>query len=141
MTPQLTVLLRVAGTGLILLAALHIPISRHLKWREEGARMSPMSASVFRVHTFFICFVLVIMGLPAVVVPRIYLIPTEAGAWITWLYALFWAVRLYVQWFVYPAVLWRGKPFETAMHVLFTIIWVALTALFAACGLVQLGRL
>ena len=41
MTETLTILLRVAGTGLILLAGLHVPIGRHLKWREEGARLGP----------------------------------------------------------------------------------------------------
>ena len=64
MKDALTILLRVAGAGLILLAGLHLPIGRHLKWREEAARLSPVNASIFHVHTFFICFVLVMMGLP-----------------------------------------------------------------------------
>ena len=58
MMETLTILLRIAGAGLILLAALHVPIGRHLKWREDGARLSPVNASSFRVHTFFFCFVL-----------------------------------------------------------------------------------
>src|SRR5262249_53526149 len=34
------ILLRLAGAGLILLAILHVPMSKRLMWREEGARMS-----------------------------------------------------------------------------------------------------
>lgn len=37
MTELLEPALRLAGAGLILLAAPHIPIGRHLRWREETA--------------------------------------------------------------------------------------------------------
>ena len=141
MIDALAVLLRVAGAGLILLAVLHIPISRHLRWREESERMSLASASVFRVHTFFICVVLALMGLPALVSPQIFLEPSTAGAWLTWSIAAFWALRLFFQFFVYPAELWRGKRFETAMHVWFSLVWASLMVVFVLCGLVQLGRL
>ena len=56
----------------------------------------------------------------------------------SWSYAAFWAIRLYFQWFVYRADLWRGKRMETAMHFWFTLIWTALALLFAACGLAQM---
>ncbi len=125
----------------MLLALAHLPMSRSLRWREEAARMSAASEAVFHVHTLFVCVMLVMMGLPALLSPQVFLDRSGAGAWLAWSYAAFWALRLYVQWFVFPATLWRGRRLETAMHGLFTVIWIALTALFAACGLVQLGRL
>src|SRR5882672_2484336 len=64
MKDALPILLRVAGAGLILLAGLHLSIGRHLNWCEDAARLSPVNAAIFHVHTFFICFVLVMMGLP-----------------------------------------------------------------------------
>lgn len=130
--------LRAAGAGLILLAFVHIPIARQLKWREESARMSPANASIFGVHAFFICLVLVLMGLPALVAPQLFLEPSAGGAWASWSYATFWAARMLAQWFVYPSHLWRGKALETRMHVLFSVIWMALTALFGYCGGLQL---
>ena len=139
MIAVLTLLLRVAGAGLILLSLVHIPIGRHLQWREDAARLTPVNASIFHVHAFFICVMLVIMGLPCLLDPRVFLEPTRAGAWLSWSFAAFWAIRLYCQWFVYQADLWRNKRFETAMHACFTLIWVALTALFTACGLCQAG--
>jgi hypothetical protein len=141
MIPILESLLRVAGVGLIVLALAHIPMGRHLKWGDEARRMSEANASIFHVHTFFICTGLVLMGLPALLAPRMFLTPTLAGAWITWSIAAFWALRLMVQWFVYPSSLWRGKKLETSMHILFTFVWLGLTALFSLCGLVQIGRL
>lgn len=139
MIELLTLALQGAGAGLILLALLHIPIGRHLQWREDAARLTPVNASIFHVHAFFICVILVIMGLPCLLDPRVFLEPTRAGAWLSWSFAAFWALRLYCQWFVYEADLWRKKRFETAMHAWFTLVWMALTILFTACGLRQVG--
>jgi hypothetical protein len=141
MTDLLAILLRIAGSGLILLAFLHLPIGRRLGWREDCKQLTPANEAIFHVHTFFICLVLVIMGLPCLLDPAIFLIPTRAGAWIAWSFAAFWACRLYFQWFVYPAALWRDKSLETALHACFTVIWFALTALFAACAALQAGWL
>jgi len=74
MVDTLTVLLRIAGAGLILLAFLHIPIARQLQWREDAKRMSPPNTAIFHVHAFFICVVLVIMGLPSLFEPHIFLV-------------------------------------------------------------------
>ncbi len=71
--------------------------------------------------------------------PASFLTPTRAAAWVSWSFAAFWAIRLYCQWFVYAADLWRGKRLETWMHAGFTLVWTALTALFSACGAVQVG--
>lgn len=139
MIETLTFLLRVAGVGLFLLAAAHVPIGRRLKWREEGARLSLLNASVFRVHTFFICFVLVMMGLPCLLEPSIFLENSRAGAWLAWSFSGFWATRLFFQWFVYPWELWRGKKTETFVHVACTVLWACLAGLFALCGLCQRG--
>lgn len=141
MTETLALLLQVAGAGLILLAVLHVPIGKRLNWQEDAARLSPVNASIFHVHTFFICLVLVMMGLPSLIDPRIFLDQSAAGAWLAWSISAFWAVRLYFQWFVYQDNLWRGKRLETAVHWWFTFVWAALTGLYGACGLWQSGWL
>lgn len=141
MIDLLAILLRVAGAGLILLAILHVPISRRLGWREDSKHLTPVNDAIFHVHNFFIGLILVIMGLPCLLEPAIFLLPTRAGAWVSWSFAAFWGFRLYFQWFVYPPSLWRGKWLETALHGWFTLIWIALTGVFAACGAVQTGWL
>jgi hypothetical protein len=137
----LDVLLKIAGAGLIALALLHVPIGRKLRWREEARLMTPVNAMVFHVHTLFVCLMLVMMGLPCLLETRIFLDPSPAGRWISWSFALFWAARLYCQFFVYRADLWHGKRMETVVHWIFTGVWIALTGVFTACGLIQSGWL
>ena len=141
MMALLPILLRLAGAGLVLLALVHIPIGHHLGWRDDAARMSPVNRSIFHVHTLFICVVLVMMGLPSLCAPEIFLERTRAGSWLSWSFAAFWALRLYCQWFVYAPELWRGKRLETAVHYWFTLIWCALSALYALCAARQAGWL
>ncbi len=141
MKDLLSILLKIAGAGLISLALIHIPVVRHLKWHEEYPRMSPPNASIFKVHAFFICLVLVMMGLPCLLDPAVFLEKTRAGAWLSWSIAGFWALRLYFQWFVYQRELWRGKPLETRLHWLFTFVWIAFAGVFTCCGLIQAGFL
>jgi hypothetical protein len=130
-----------AGAVLIVLAGLHVPIRRHLKWREESARLSSANAAIFHVHSFFICFVLVMMGLPCLLEPSVLLEKSHAGAWLAWSFSAFWTTRLFVQWFVFPKELWRGKRMETIAHIGFSILWVTLSALFTVCGLWQVSWL
>ncbi len=139
MKDHLPILLQIAGVGLILLALLHIPIAHRLRWIEDSRHLTPVNAAVFHVHTFFICLVLVLMGLPCLLDPPVFLTPTRAGAWVSWSFSAFWAIRLYFQWFVYPSALWKGKSTETTMHAVFTLVWTALATLFAACGAIQSG--
>jgi hypothetical protein len=134
MTSRLDILLRIAGTVLLLLAALHWPISRSLKWRQESLLLSPANAAVFRVHAVFICLILVLMGLPCIAEPRVFLERTRAGGWLAWTFAAFWTARLYIQWFVFPRTLWLGKRFETRVHFTCTAIWIFLAVLFLVCG-------
>jgi hypothetical protein len=141
MIDLLTVLLRLAGTGLIALALLHIPIARKLRWREELQLISPPNAAIFKVHAFFICLVEVLMGLPCLLEPAIFLTPTRAGAWLAWAFAFFWGVRLYFQFFIYTPDLRHGKRLESALHWWFALVWLSLTGLYAACGAIQSGWL
>lgn len=132
-------LLRFAGAGLILLAILHVPIARRLRWREEAARMSAVNAAVFHVHNLFICLVLVAMGLPCLFDPGVFFEQSRGVAWGTWSLCGFWGVRLWCQWCVYPAGLWQGKRFETGVHWFCTAVWLGLTVLFGLCGAWQAG--
>jgi hypothetical protein len=139
MIDLLPILLRIAGTGLILLAFLHIPIARYLNWRGEAARMSELNATVFHVHTLFLCLVLVGMGLPALIEPSVFLTPTAAGRWGTWSLTVFWLIRLIFQWTTYRPAWWKGKRFETSMHWFFTVVWSYLASVFGCCAFAQHG--
>ena len=139
MNSALLLLLRIAGAGLLLLAVTHIPIGRRLKWREQALLLTPLNGSIFRVHIIFIQLILVMMALPCLLDPRVFLDPSRAGAWMSSLFAFFWAIRLYCQWFVYETTLWRTKALETAIHWFFSFVWLGLTLLFGICAFRQIG--
>lgn len=141
MNEFLTILLRVAGAGLVSLAFLHIPIGRTLKWKEDGRKLSSVNEQIFHVHTFFLCLIILLMALPCLFMPSVFLTKSPAGLWVAASFTLFWATRLYFQFFIYRADLWRGKHMETVMHYLFALVWLTLTALFGACVAVQLDWL
>lgn len=138
MNEILTILLRLAGAGLILLTFVHIPIGKTLKWKEDGRKLSPVNEQVFHVHTFFLCLIIFMMGLPCIIAPQIFVEKSLPGAWISGSFALFWAARLYFQFFVYRSDLWRGKRLETFVHVLFSLTWLSLAGLFGVCLAIQL---
>ena len=141
MIDSLAILLRFAGGGLILLTILHVPIGRTLKWKEDARNMSAANEQIFHVHTFFVCMCLVLMGLPCLMAPEIFLQRSTAGAWISGSFTVFWAVRFYCQFFVYRADLWRGKRMETFIHWWFAIVWLSLASVFGLCWLYQLGSI
>ena len=58
------------------------------------------------------------------------LINTTLGKRISLGIGIFWIVRLYVQFFGYSSKIWKGKTFETIVHILFSIFWTYLSVVF-----------
>ncbi len=82
------------------------------------------------VHTAFIALAVLLMGVLCLIAPA-ELMNTQLGRKISLGLAIFWGCRLLVQFFGYSPKLWRGKRFETSMHILFTLLWIYLTTIFA----------
>ena len=122
-------LLEIAGVLLIGLGLLHGVFPRYFRWREETADLTPLTRQILHIHTFFIGLTVFLMGLLCLT-SATDLIQTPLGRRICLGLGLFWGIRLMLQFFGYSSRLWRGKPFETAMHVLFSLFWAFLTALF-----------
>ncbi len=131
--------LRLGGALLIALAFAHLPISRRFLWREESLRLSPFNRQVLLVHAFFIALAVGMMGVWMLFWPSALATPNPLGVPVTAGLAIFWTIRLYVQWFVYDHALWRGKRFETAVHIGFTAFWTYLAVVFTLCLARQLG--
>jgi hypothetical protein len=45
-------------------------------------------------------------------------------------FVVFWLSRLGFQFFVYDPAIWRGRKFYTAMHVIFSIFWIYVVAIY-----------
>ncbi len=122
--------LRIAGALQIVLALAHLLFPRRFKWSEELSRLSLLNRQIFYVHTLFVCFVLLMIGALSLLAPAALLEPSELSRLVLLGFALFWALRLYCQWFVYDRALWRGRPFETVVHAICTLLWLYLTAVY-----------
>lgn len=122
--------LKIAGATLIFLALSHFFFDARFHWREETARMSRLNQQIFYVHNFFITLTVFLMGVLALFGTRALLEPTLLGRYVCGALAVFWAARLFCQFGVYDANLWRGRRFETAMHWLFALGWTYYTLVF-----------
>lgn len=123
------ILLETAGWLLIGLGLLHAVFPRYFRWREETAGLTLLTRQILHIHTFFIGLTVFLMGLLCVT-SAADLIHTPLGRRICLGLGVFWGIRLALQFFGYSSRLWRGKPFETAMHLVFSAFWAFLTGIF-----------
>jgi hypothetical protein len=126
--------LEITGILLMGLALLHAIFPRYFRWREETAGLSLLTRQILHIHTFFIALTVLLMGLLCVT-SAADLIGTPLGRRICLGLAVFWGIRLAIQFFGYSSKLWRGKAFETLAHIAFTLFWTWLTALFLMVAL------
>lgn len=85
------------------------------------------------IHTLFLAVVLLLMGLLCIGEAED-LISTRLGNIVCRGMMLFWLLRLLVQFFGYSPELWRGRRFETVVHVIFICIWSYFSLVFGLAG-------
>lgn len=86
------------------------------------------------VHTFFVALTVMLIGLLCWFYAD-NLVNSQFGRVISMGLGIFWGIRLLFQFFVYSPKLWRGKRFETVMHIIFSLLWIYLTFVFITVGL------
>jgi hypothetical protein len=121
--------LEINGLLLIALALLHAVFPRRFRWREEMGGASLLTRQILHIHTFFIALTVGLMGLLCVTSAN-ELLDTSLGRKVAAGLGFFWLCRLLIQFFGYSVELWRGKRFETIVHVVFSLLWFELTACF-----------
>ncbi len=121
--------LKITGVLLIVLASIHIIFPKYFNWKQELGSLSTMNRQMMYVHSFFIAFVIVLMGLLCLTSTN-ELLHTKLGKRITLGFAIFWIARLLIQIFGYSSKIWRGKMFETCIHILFLLFWTYLSTVF-----------
>lgn len=98
--------------------------SWYFNWKSELINRQMMT-----VHTFFIALTVFLIGLLCVTSAS-ELIETSLGKKISLGLAVFWTIRLFTQIFIYSPILWKGKTFETIVHILFTLFWAYMSLVF-----------
>jgi hypothetical protein len=121
--------LRIVGALSVLLALVHVVFPRYFNWKHELRAVSLINRQLMYVHTFFLAFVLLLTGLLLLNAAQD-VRTTALGRQLAFGLFLFWGLRLAFQFFVYSPRLWRGKPFETTVHVLFACLWAYFTGVF-----------
>lgn len=127
--------LHIIGVLLLVLAVAHVDFPRYFQWRKEVAGLTLLTQQVFFVHHAFIGITVGLMGLLTLLHAH-ELISTPLGNNICLGFAVFWLIRAFCQVFVYSPLLWRGKAFETTVHVLFLAFWIYMTVVY---GLIAAG--
>lgn len=120
---------KLIGVLLMILGMSHFFFPRYFGWKQNLISLSMINRQMFYVHSFFIAFFVFLMGLLCLTSGS-ELISTSLGKKICLGLGIFWLARLLIQFFGYSSKLWKGKRFETAMHVLFSIFWTYLSAVF-----------
>lgn len=120
---------KIVGSLLIALSLMHIIIPKYFRWRQELISVSLITKQILYVHTFFIAFIVLLMGLLCLSYSH-ELLHNPFGKVISLGLFGFWFTRLIFQFFVYSPKVWHGKRFETVMHVLFSALWLYISGTF-----------
>jgi hypothetical protein len=122
--------IEITGVLLIVLALVHIIFPNYFKWGKELQSLSLINRQMMYVHTFFVAFMVFLMGVFCLNCST-ELTGTVLGKKVALGFAVFWIVRLFVQFFGYSSALWKGKTFETTVHILFIFLWCYISTVFA----------
>lgn len=126
--------LHIAGMLQLILALAHFGFIPRLQWREDLQRVGLFTRQVFWVHTGFLMIVIAGFGILDLCHARELMEPTPLTRTLLGGLMVFWAARLYCQFFVYQSALWRGNRFNTLAHIMFSTLWAFLTVVHAvAC--------
>ncbi len=127
----MTQLIEWSGGIMLVLAVSHIFFPHYFSWKEELRNLRAINRQMMYVHTLFIALTVFLMGLLCLTSAR-ELVTTSLGRTIMLGFAIFWLIRLWIQVFGYSSDLWKGKVFETCIHILFCLLWTFLSAVFIA---------
>lgn len=120
---------KIVGSLLLALSLMHVILPKYLKWEQELTSLSLITKQILYVHTFFIAFIVLLMGLLCLSYSH-ELLHDPFGSVICLGLFVFWLTRLIFQFFVYSPKVWRGKRFETVIHVVFSVMWLYFTGVF-----------
>ncbi|HNL06956.1 MAG TPA: hypothetical protein PKH93_05230 [Chitinophagales bacterium] len=121
--------LKIIGVLLGILAFAHLFFPTYFKWKTDLQALSLINRQMMYIHTFFIGLILVLMSLLCLTSAN-ELVTTALGKKITIGLGIFWATRLFIQFGGYSSELWKGKKFETIVHIFFIFLWAYLTIIF-----------
>jgi hypothetical protein len=124
-------LLRLAGALQLGVAVANLPLSRMLRFGEEGARPTPIVRQIHRVHHVYMAGLLVVFAVASALFPEDLASGGGLGRFLSVVLALFWGARLLVQRLYYDPAFLRA---HRRGDVVFSAIFAVLFGIYAACA-------
>lgn len=121
--------LKIIGILLVILALVHTTFPNYFNWKQELKQLSLINRQLMYVHSFFIGFAVLLIGVLCLTSSND-LIETSLGKRISLGLGVFWITRLFIQFLGYSSKLWKGKTFETMIHILFSCLWTYFSFVF-----------
>ena len=121
---------RLVGVLMAWLVAVNLIVPGLYRWREELSRVSLLNRQIFQAHNVFLILSLALLSVLLLGAPESLLEPTRLSRAVLSGLTIVWALRMLMQWFFYSPEIWRGHRFNSAMHCVFSAIWVYVTAVF-----------
>lgn len=122
-------LLAIAGVVHILIAAANFPAAKVLDYRGQLARVSPMVREIFYVQIFYIELILVVQALLCWLFAEDLLGGSPLGRFWSGFLAIFWGLRLIIQFAFYDRAARREHPvvdrIMLAMQVYLTVVFLS----------------
>jgi len=128
---MLLVALQAIGASNVVLGLAHVFLWRVFAWTRETKRLSPLTARVFAVHTFFVAFVLVLLGALALLHADLLVAPSALGRLVCGATAVFWLLRLLAQPFVFDPVLLLESRWRAPLRIVASTYFATCTLVFA----------
>jgi hypothetical protein len=124
--------LRIVGVAMAALVAINVYVPRRFNWRDELAQLSLLNRQVFVAHAIFLVLTLALTSVLLLAYADALLQPSALGRAVLAGLTIFWTLRMVMQWGFYSPAIWRGHRFNTAMHCVFSALWVYVSGVFAA---------
>ena len=124
--------LRAAGVLLAVLVVVNLVVPSRFGWRADLAQLSLLNRQIFQAHSVFLVLILGLSSALLLTSADALLEPSRLSRAILVGLTIFWGLRMMMQWFFYSSAIWRGNRFFTTMHVVFSVAWIYMTAVFGA---------
>src|SRR5690242_7351726 len=98
--------LKIVGVLLIILGLSHSFFPKYFSWKQELHSLSMINRQMFYVHSFFVAFIVLLMGILCLTSSQ-ELLNTVLGKRICLSLAIYWTARLAIQFFGYSSKLWK----------------------------------
>ena len=135
MNPFSPLLVQGAGILQLVIAAANFFAPAKLQYRENLVKVSPIIRQIFTVHSIYIVLMLVGFGLLCLFFPRDLCGNSALGKCLSGFLAVFWGLRVPIQFFYYDLAVKRAHP---GFAFCFGLAFLILATVFATVTLLAL---